>query len=133
MYCASQEKDRNPDPLAATLAGPFFFDRPLTNQSRAALCMRCRDNFLILQALMAAAALYAFPSLRHLPLWDARGFAVALLAHVAATEPLFYAAHRALHASGSLYARYHSLHHSSKVPQPFTGTCLLSHRTTRRS
>jgi len=78
------------------------------------------DNFLILQALMAAAALYAFPSLRHLPLWDARGLAVALLAHVAATEPLFYAAHRALHASGSLYARYHSLHHSSKVPQPFT-------------
>ena len=95
--------------------------------------LRCRDNFLIMQALMAATALYAFPPLRHLPLWDARGLAVALLAHVAATEPLFYAAHRALHASGSLYARYHSLHHSNRVPQPFTGTCLLSHRTTRRS
>ena len=94
--------------------------------------MRCRDNFLILQALMAAAALYAFPSLRHLPLWDARGLAVALLAHVAATEPLFYAAHRALHASGSLYARYHSLHHSSRVPQPFTGTCPLSHPSVGR-
>ncbi|KAL6656046.1 hypothetical protein ACP70R_006872 [Stipagrostis hirtigluma subsp. patula] len=77
------------------------------------------DNFLILQILMAATALYAFPSLRHLPLWDARGLAVAALLHAAATEPLFYAAHRALHG-GRLFAGYHSLHHSSKVPQPFT-------------
>jgi sterol desaturase/sphingolipid hydroxylase (fatty acid hydroxylase superfamily) len=81
----------------------------------------CRDNFLILHALMAAAALCAFPSLRHLPAWDGRGFAVALVAHAAATEPLSYLAHRALHgSSGRLYARYHSLHHSSRVPQPFT-------------
>nr|AAB87597.1 gl1 [Zea mays] len=79
------------------------------------------DNFLILHALMAAAALCAFPSLRHLPAWDGRGFAVALVAHAAATEPLSYLAHRALHgSSGRLYARYHSLHHSSRVPQPFT-------------
>lgn len=74
----------------------------------------------MLQVLMTATAFYAFPSLRHLPLWDARGFAVALLIHAAATEPLFYAAHRAFHASSRLYARYHSLHHSSRVPQPFT-------------
>lgn len=79
----------------------------------------CRDNFLILHVLMAATALYAFPSLRHLPVWDARGFAVAALAHAAATEPLAYAAHRAFHRA-SLYARYHALHHSSRVPQPFT-------------
>nr|AGT16346.1 glossy1 protein [Saccharum hybrid cultivar R570]AGT16349.1 glossy1 protein [Saccharum hybrid cultivar R570] len=80
------------------------------------------DNFLILHVLMAATALYAFPSLRHLPLWpvDARGLAVAVLVHAAATEPLAYLEHRAFHASGSLYARYHSLHHSTRVPQPFT-------------
>lgn len=75
---------------------------------------------MILHALMAATALYAFPSLREVPLWDAGGVAVALLAHAAATEPLSYAAHRAFHASERLYARYHSVHHSSRVPQPFT-------------
>lgn len=80
----------------------------------------CRDNFLILQVHMAAAAFYAFPSLRHLPLWDARGLAVAALLHVAATEPLFYAAHRAFHR-GHLFSCYHLQHHSAKVPQPFTG------------
>lgn len=69
---------------------------------------------------MAATALYAFPSLRHLPLWDARGFAMALLLHAAATEPLFYAMHRAFHSSGGLYAGYHSRHHASRVPTPFT-------------
>lgn len=79
------------------------------------------DNFLILHILMAATALYAFPPLRHLPLWpDARGFAVATLVHAMATEPLAYAAHRAFHSSGLLYARYHALHHSTRVPQPFT-------------
>ncbi|XP_052166707.1 very-long-chain aldehyde decarbonylase GL1-1 [Oryza glaberrima] len=77
------------------------------------------DNFLILQVHMAAAAFYAFPSLRHLPLWDARGLAVVALLHVAATEPLFYAAHRAFHR-GHLFSCYHSQHHSAKVPQPFT-------------
>ncbi|BAF25141.1 very-long-chain aldehyde decarbonylase GL1-1 [Oryza sativa Japonica Group] len=77
------------------------------------------DNFLILQVHMAAAAFYAFPSLRHLPLWDARGLAVAALLHVAATEPLFYAAHRAFHR-GHLFSCYHLQHHSAKVPQPFT-------------
>ncbi|KAG8056824.1 hypothetical protein GUJ93_ZPchr0002g25467 [Zizania palustris] len=77
------------------------------------------DNFLILQVHMAAAAFYAFPSLRHLPSWDARGLAVAALLHVVATEPLFYVAHRAFHR-GHLFSCYHSLHHSIKVPQPFT-------------
>ncbi|KAL6661571.1 hypothetical protein ACP70R_000955 [Stipagrostis hirtigluma subsp. patula] len=77
------------------------------------------DNFLILQFWVAAMAMYAFPSLRHLPLWDARGVAVALLFHVAATEPLFYLLHRALHR-GQLFSDYHSLHHSVKVLQPPT-------------
>ncbi|CAO2206876.1 unnamed protein product [Urochloa humidicola] len=77
------------------------------------------DNFLILQLWLAAMAMYAFPSLRHLPLWDARGAAVALLLHVAVTEPLFYLLHRALHR-GRLFSDYHSLHHSSKILQPST-------------
>ncbi|XP_039814351.1 very-long-chain aldehyde decarbonylase GL1-1-like [Panicum virgatum] len=77
------------------------------------------DNFLILQLWLAAAALYAFPSLRHLPPWDARGAAVALLLHVAATEPLFYLLHRALHG-GRLFADYHYLHHSSRILQPYS-------------
>jgi sterol desaturase/sphingolipid hydroxylase (fatty acid hydroxylase superfamily) len=93
-----------------------------THAGRACIC---RDNFLILHVLMAATAVYAFPSLRHLPLWpdDARGLAVAVLVHAAATEPLAYLAHRAFHHDGSggrLYARYHALHHSTPVPQPFT-------------
>ena len=84
-------------------------------------CVRaCRDNFLILQFWLAAAAVYAFPSLRQLPPWDARGAAVALLLHVAATEPLFYLLHRALHG-GRLFADYHSLHHSSRILQPYSG------------
>ncbi|KAL6900870.1 hypothetical protein ACP4OV_005546 [Aristida adscensionis] len=77
------------------------------------------DNFLLLHFLMAAAAFQAFPSLGDLPLWDARGAALALLLHVAATEPLFYLLHRALHR-GHLFSAYHSLHHSIKVPQPPT-------------
>ncbi|VAI17890.1 unnamed protein product [Triticum turgidum subsp. durum] len=77
------------------------------------------DNFLILQITMAATALYAFPSLRHLPGWNTGGLAVAAVLHVAATEPLFYAAHRAFHGA-RLFARYHALHHSNMVPTPFT-------------
>ncbi|XP_048530336.1 very-long-chain aldehyde decarbonylase GL1-1 isoform X4 [Triticum urartu] len=78
------------------------------------------DNFLILQITMAATALYVFPSLRHLPGWNTGGLAVAAVLHVAATEPLFYAAHRAFHGA-RLFARYHALHHSNMVPTPFTG------------
>ncbi|XP_051187719.1 very-long-chain aldehyde decarbonylase GL1-1 [Lolium perenne] len=77
------------------------------------------DNFLIMHILIASAAFYAFPSLRHLPGWDARGLLVAAILHVVATEPLYYAAHRAFHG-GRLFARYHALHHSSRVPTPFT-------------
>ncbi|XP_048530335.1 uncharacterized protein LOC125509412 isoform X3 [Triticum urartu] len=77
------------------------------------------DNFLILQITMAATALYVFPSLRHLPGWNTGGLAVAAVLHVAATEPLFYAAHRAFHGA-RLFARYHALHHSNMVPTPFT-------------
>ncbi|CAO2172970.1 unnamed protein product [Urochloa humidicola] len=77
------------------------------------------DNFLILQLWLAAMALYAFPSLRSLPLWETRGAAVAILVHVTATEPLFYLLHRALHR-GRLFSDYHSLHHTGRILRPST-------------
>ncbi|KAK1630926.1 hypothetical protein QYE76_005241 [Lolium multiflorum] len=77
------------------------------------------DNFLIMHILIASAAFYAFPSLRHLPAWEPRGLLVAAILHVVLTEPLYYLSHRAFHG-GRLFARYHALHHSSRVPTPFT-------------
>jgi sterol desaturase/sphingolipid hydroxylase (fatty acid hydroxylase superfamily) len=91
----------------------------LTNSSPDCVCSCSRDNFLILHILIASAAFYAFPSLRHLPAWEPRGLLVAAILHVVATEPLYYLAHRAFHG-GRLFARYHALHHSSRVPTPFT-------------
>ncbi|KAG9456057.1 hypothetical protein H6P81_000565 [Aristolochia fimbriata] len=77
------------------------------------------DNFLILQALLAALACYAFPVLRDLPILNWKGFVLALALHMGVSEPLYYWCHRRLH-TGHLFTRYHSLHHSSPVPQPFT-------------
>jgi sterol desaturase/sphingolipid hydroxylase (fatty acid hydroxylase superfamily) len=79
-----------------------------------------RDNFLILQCMIGATAFCIFPSLRQLPSWNLTGVAVAILLHVAISEPLYYWAHRGFHR-GSLYSNYHYLHHSIRVPQPFTG------------
>ncbi|XVF34313.1 hypothetical protein REPUB_Repub18cG0049000 [Reevesia pubescens] len=77
------------------------------------------DNFLILQALLASMACLIFPSLDSLPLWNANGFITLLLLHVTISEPLYYWAHRFFHES-YLFTHYHSLHHSSSVPHPFT-------------
>ncbi|XP_064948514.1 very-long-chain aldehyde decarbonylase GL1-2-like [Musa acuminata AAA Group] len=77
------------------------------------------DNFLILQALLGSMVLYAAPSLEELPLLQLKGCIVALLLHVGVSEPLFYVAHRCFHR-GYLYAHYHSIHHSSPVPQSLT-------------
>lgn len=79
------------------------------------------DNFLIAHCWVGAIACCVFPSLRQLPLWDARGAVVVLFLHVGLSEPLFYWAHRALHSS-FLFHHYHFLHHSSKVPQSFTAS-----------
>lgn len=83
-----------------------------------------RDNMVILQTLVAAVAMgsAAFPAVSELRAWDPRGWALALLLHVAVSEPAFYWAHRALH-QGPLFSQYHARHHSSPVTQPFTGTC----------
>ena len=81
-----------------------------------------RDNFLVLQTLIGATVVNSplLPGLRQLCLWDARGWAVALLLHVGFSEPVFYLAHRALHRD-PLFARYHAAHHSSGVTQSLTG------------
>ncbi|XVE98670.1 hypothetical protein REPUB_Repub03eG0127400 [Reevesia pubescens] len=77
------------------------------------------DNFLILQALLASMACLIFSSLNSLPLWNPKGLFTLLLLHVAISEPLYYWAHRFFHES-YLFTHYHSLHHSSPIPQPFT-------------
>lgn len=76
------------------------------------------DNFIILQGLIGYIAIYILPSMP-ISLWDTRGFILALVLHMAASEPLYYFSHRYLHGD-YLFTHYHSLHHSSKVPHPFT-------------
>ncbi|XP_057420433.1 very-long-chain aldehyde decarbonylase CER3 isoform X2 [Lotus japonicus] len=86
------------------------------------------DNFLILQTLVASIAYYMFPFLQHLPLWNSKGLIVALLLHVGLSEPLYYWVHRRFHGE-YLFTHYHSLHHSSPVPESFTAgnATLLEH------
>lgn len=92
-----------------------------------------RDNMVILQTLVAAVAMgsAAFPAVSELRAWDPRGWALALLLHVAVSEPAFYWAHRALHR-GPLFSQYHARHHSSPVTQPFTGTSTRATATQTR-
>ncbi|XVF88072.1 hypothetical protein PTKIN_Ptkin19aG0019800 [Pterospermum kingtungense] len=77
------------------------------------------DNFILLQALLAAMACLTFPSLVGLPLWNPKGFIALLLLHVTISEPLCYWMHRLFHEN-YLFTHYHSLHHSSPVLHPFT-------------
>lgn len=84
------------------------------------VCFSIRDNFLILQALVASMACYMFPILQHLPIWNVKGLFVALILHVGVSEPLYYWVHKKFHGD-YLFTHYHSLHHSSPVPESFTG------------
>uniref|UniRef100_A0A5B6Z7Y4 Putative Fatty acid hydroxylase superfamily n=1 Tax=Davidia involucrata TaxID=16924 RepID=A0A5B6Z7Y4_DAVIN len=77
------------------------------------------DNFIILQALMASMACYMFPVLTSLPLWNTRGLIAIMILHMGVSEPLYYWLHKKFHGN-YLFTHYHSLHHSSAVPQPFT-------------
>lgn len=79
-----------------------------------------RDNFILLQAIVAALVLYMFPTFETLPLWNKNGITAALVLHIAISEPLFYSIHKCFHGD-YLFTHYHSLHHSSPVPQPYTG------------
>ncbi|KAF3452866.1 hypothetical protein FNV43_RR03299 [Rhamnella rubrinervis] len=78
------------------------------------------DNFIILQALIGSLACYIFPFFHEtLPLWNAKGLITLLILHIGVSEPLYYWVHRSFHGN-YLFTNYHSLHHSSPVPQPFT-------------
>lgn len=77
------------------------------------------DNFIILQAIVAALLLYIFPVFSSQPLWNLKGFISAIALHITVSEPLFYTIHKCFHGN-YLFTRYHSLHHSSDVPQAYT-------------
>ncbi|KAG8372488.1 hypothetical protein BUALT_Bualt12G0071300 [Buddleja alternifolia] len=77
------------------------------------------DNFIILQAIVAAMVLYISPTFATLPLWNKNGITAALALHLAISEPLFYSIHKCFHGN-YLFNNYHSLHHSSPVPQAYT-------------
>ncbi|KAL0453841.1 UNVERIFIED_CONTAM: Very-long-chain aldehyde decarbonylase CER3 [Sesamum latifolium] len=77
------------------------------------------DNFILLQALVAGLALYIFPTSATLAVWNKTGITTAIALHVAISEPLFYTIHKSFHGN-YLFTNYHSLHHSSPVPQPYT-------------
>uniref|UniRef100_A0A0D3GJE0 aldehyde oxygenase (deformylating) n=1 Tax=Oryza barthii TaxID=65489 RepID=A0A0D3GJE0_9ORYZ len=79
------------------------------------------DNMVIMQTLIAAVLVTSrvFPATSDLSAWDLRGWAIAVVLHVAVSEPAFYWAHRALHL-GPLFSRYHSLHHSFQATQALT-------------
>lgn len=83
-------------------------------------CLWIRDNFVILQAIIAAMVFYMCPSFETRTLWNKNGLTAALALHVAISEPLFYTLHRCFHGD-YFFKNYHSLHHSSPVPQPLTG------------
>ncbi|XP_044470989.1 very-long-chain aldehyde decarbonylase CER3-like [Mangifera indica] len=74
------------------------------------------DNFILLHALVAAMVYYFFPCLESLSIWNTKGFIAALILHVTVSEPLYYYVHRFSHEN-YLFTSYHSLHHSSPVPQ----------------
>ncbi|CAL8078860.1 unnamed protein product [Prunus armeniaca] len=86
------------------------------------------DNFIILQGLIASTACYLLPFLQNLPLWNTIGFISTLVLHMGVSEPLYYWMHRRFHGN-YFFENYHSLHHSSPIPQPFTAgnATLLEH------
>ncbi|XP_042500920.1 very-long-chain aldehyde decarbonylase CER3 [Macadamia integrifolia] len=86
------------------------------------------DNFIILHAFIASLACYCFPFLANLPFWNTRGCIYALVLHICVSEPLYYVIHRCFHGD-FLFTNYHSFHHGSPVPHPFTAgnSTLLEH------
>ncbi|XP_022842353.1 protein ECERIFERUM 3-like [Olea europaea var. sylvestris] len=77
------------------------------------------DNFILLQAIVAALVLQMLPVHETLPVWNPKGIIAIILLHTAVSEPLYYCIHKWFHRD-YLFNHYHSLHHSSAVPQPIT-------------
>ncbi|KAL7193694.1 hypothetical protein ACSBR2_025332 [Camellia fascicularis] len=83
------------------------------------------DNFIILQALIASMVCLIYPVvLTSVPLLDSRGFITVMILHMGVSEPLYYWVHKCFHGN-YLFTHYHSLHHSSPLPQP----CTAGHAT----
>ncbi|KAF5198881.1 NADPH:adrenodoxin oxidoreductase protein, partial [Thalictrum thalictroides] len=61
------------------------------------------ENFLILQAFIASMACYNFPLLANVPLWNSKGYIIALLLHIALSEPLYYWIHKMFHRDYLFY------------------------------
>lgn len=85
-----------------------------------------RDNFIIFQAFTGGIMCCMLPSLTNYgTIWDTKGLIAALVLHMLVSEPLYYWIHRLLHSNTHLFNAYHSGHHASPVPQPFTGWFLI--------
>ncbi|GJW25774.1 eceriferum 3-like protein [Tanacetum coccineum] len=78
-----------------------------------------RDNFIILQALVASMIFLIKPSLTNFPIWKLSGIFWCLIFHVGFSEPIYYWLHRLSHSS-YFFQQYHWLHHSSKAIHPYT-------------
>ncbi|CAI9761050.1 unnamed protein product [Fraxinus pennsylvanica] len=78
------------------------------------------DNFILLQAIVAALGFSMFSDLETLGVWNKKGIMVALMLHVVVSEPLYYYIHKCFHENKYLFNHYHAVHHSSPVPQVYT-------------
>ena len=83
-----------------------------------------RDNYILLQAIIASMICYMSPSLmmmNSIPLWNTKGLIALIVIHVTFSEPLYYYLHRSFHRNNYFFTHFHSFHHSSPVPHPMTG------------
>ena len=81
--------------------------------------LKCRDDQILLTALLFYVVNAAVPAAQSVPWWNSKGLVMAALLHAGPVEFLYYWLHRALHHH-FLYARYHSHHHASIVTEPIT-------------
>jgi aldehyde decarbonylase len=81
----------------------------------------CRDDQIILSAILFYLGAVHLPGGQHLPLWRTDGAVLIALLHAGPVELIYYWFHRALHHH-FLYTRYHSHHHASIVTEPITCT-----------
>lgn len=79
----------------------------------------CRDDQIILTALVFYLVSATMPQAQVAPWWSTKGMVVTAVLHAGPVEFLYYWLHRALHHHW-LYARYHSHHHASIVTEPIT-------------
>jgi aldehyde decarbonylase len=85
------------------------------------LACACRDDQIILSAILFYLGALHLPGGQNLPLWRTDGAVLIALLHAGPVELLYYWFHRALHHH-FLYTRYHSHHHASIVTEPITCT-----------